>query len=121
MLSYARTVSLSPEQHRSIEGLVAQVNVDNVLQVARLMREHADAIERQILDSGWQLQVGRCGDDPVSKDAQQLFQAKIDRITAVHWAHCAELREVVNALRTAADQYSFTDMQLEAAFGKVGP
>ena len=36
---------LSPEQQHSINDLVAQVNLDNVLQVAALLRKQADAME----------------------------------------------------------------------------
>ena len=118
-LAYARAVSLSPEQQRSIDGLVAQVNVDNVLQVARLLRRQADDIERTLVERAWQLRVVPCGNDPVSRDAQELFQAKIDQIIDVHWAHWEELQAAVDALRHSADRYRFTEDELEFAFGKV--
>lgn len=119
MLPYARAVSLSPEQHRSIEGLVAQVNVDNVLQVARLLRQQADSIEATLVERAWQLRVKPCGRNPVSEDARELFQAKVDQIIEVHWAHWEELQAAVDALYRSADRYSFTERQLEYAFGKA--
>ncbi|MBP2367083.1 PE domain-containing protein [Pseudonocardia parietis] len=110
----------SPEQQRSIEGLVAQVNVDNVLQVAGLLRNQADVIERNLTERSWQLRVIPCGLDPVSQDARALFQSKIDQVLEVHWAHCAELRAAVEALRQNAVRYDFTETELARAFGE-GP
>lgn len=117
MLSYARTVTLSPEQHRSIEGLVAQVNVDNVLQVGALLRKQADDLKAGLVRAGQDLVVQRCGDDPVSRDAQQLFQAKVEQILAVHWAHWREIMAACDALRSSAHGYGHTEAAVVASFG----
>lgn len=107
---------LSPEQQRSIADLVAQVNVDNVLQVAAQLRKQADDISRELYTRAPDLVVGSCGRDPVSLDAQQLFQRKIDQILEVHWRHVEELRAAVEALRQAAHRYGYTDSIIESTF-----
>lgn len=116
MLPYARLVSLSPEQQRSIEGLVAQVNVDNVLDVPALLRRQADSMELALYDAQRSLRLVPLGQDPVSRDATSLFQTKIDQILAVHWAHHTELCTAVDALRACALEYGFTDLDLESSF-----
>ena len=118
-LSYARAVSLSPEQQRSIDSLVAQVTVDNVLQVAARLRRQADAMELELYARTPSLKVTPCGLDPVSEDARVLFQKKIDEIVAVHWQHHDELRAAVDALRRSAIDYGFTDADLETTFRKL--
>lgn len=107
---------LSPEQQHSINDLVAQVNLDNVLQVAALLRKQADAMEDALYAADQLLRLEPCGQDPVSLDAVALFQPKIRSILDVHWAHHDELRGAVDALRASALGYGFNDLDLEAAF-----
>lgn len=118
MLPYARLVSLSPEQQRSIEGLVAQVNVDNVLQVAAVLRQQADDMAAHLTTADQDLKVRRCGEDPVSKDAQALFQTKIDQILTVHWAHVREIVAACEALRGAARSYGLREEEIAATLGQ---
>ena len=110
-------MSLSPEQLRSIEGLVAQVNVDNVLQVAAVLRRQADDMAERLFAADQDLRVRPCGDDPVSRDARDLFQAKIDQIMAVHWAHWTEVTAACEALRSTARDYGHTEDAITAALG----
>lgn len=107
---------LSPEQQRSISDLVAQVNTDNVLQAAAVLRRQADQMEDVLTTASRDLQFKPCGGDPVSRDAQLLLQAKIDRITAVHWAHQAEVRAASDALRASALSYGYTEAEIEDVF-----
>lgn len=108
---------MSPEQQRSIEGLVAQVNVDNVLQVAAVLRRQADDMAAHLTVADQDLTVQRCGEDPVSTDAQQLFQAKIDQILSVHWAHVEEIVAACEALRVTARNYGHLEDVITAALG----
>lgn len=119
MEAYPRPVPLSPEQQRSIADLVSQVNVDNVLQVAAHLQQQADTIQDALNAASPSLVLEPCGDDPVSRDAAVLLQAKIDQIIAVHWDHYRELLAAVDALRYASRTFGFTDSDLEAEFRKL--
>ena len=110
---------LSPEQQHSVNDLVAQVNTDNVLQVAALLRRQADEMEDVLTTASRDLQFNPCGGDPVSRDAQRLFQAKIDRIASVHWAHHAEVRAAADAMHSVARSYGYTDADLANAFVRL--
>lgn len=118
-VAYSRSVPLSPEQQRSIADLVAQVDVDNVLQAAAVLRRQADEMEGILTTATRDLQFNPCGGDPVSRDAQQLFQAKIDNITAVHWAHQAEVRAAADALRASARAYGYSEDEIEDMFVRL--
>lgn len=115
-MPYAAPMAVSPEQQRAIDDLISQVHVDNVLQVAAAFRRHADDIEHLLYTHGADLRLGRCGGDPISAYAQEAFQAKIDQVIAVHWAHAAELRAAGDALRASAHGYGYTDADLDSAF-----
>ncbi|MEU6698838.1 PE domain-containing protein [Pseudonocardia sp. NPDC046786] len=106
----------TPEQQRSINGLLAQVHTGNVLQVAASLRKQADDVERALYGAQQSLRLQPCGADPVSIDAAASFQKKIDLIVAAHWAQHAELRAAVEALRLSAISYGFTDQDLEDSF-----
>ncbi|WP_226352391.1 MULTISPECIES: hypothetical protein [unclassified Pseudonocardia] len=110
-------MTLSPEQQRSFEGLISQVSADNVLAVARVLRTRADDMESMLNASLNGLDLRPCAEDPVSLDARDLFQRKIDHILAGHWAHCAELRAAHTALRATALEYGVTDTDLAREFG----
>ena len=110
---------LSPEQQRSIADLVAQVSVDNVLQVSALLEKQADTMERTLLKADQDLRLEPLGGDPVSRDAVAQFQPKIRQIVDVHWAHCVELRGAVDALRRCAFDYGYTEADLEASLRRL--
>ncbi|ALE74162.1 hypothetical protein AD006_23800 [Pseudonocardia sp. EC080610-09] len=112
-------MSMTPEQQRSIDELVAQINVDNVLQVAALLRRQADQMERALVKADRELRVEPLGADPVSRDAAESFRPKIRRILDLHWAHCEEVRSAVEALRRCAFDYGFTDTDLDASFRRL--
>lgn len=110
-------MALTPEQERSInEDLLSQVNAENVLAAAALFQKQADDLRARLHGASQELQVGRCGGDPVSADAQRMFQARIDQIIRVHWAHHEELTAAVAALRAAARSYGHTDADIARAF-----
>ena len=112
-------MTISPLQEGSIESLVSQVSADNVLAVARVLRTRADEMESLLNASLNELELRPCGQDPVSLDARELFQHKIDYILARHWDHYVELRAAHTALRTAALQYGVADADLAREFGSV--
>ncbi|MBC3193011.1 PE domain-containing protein [Pseudonocardia sp. C8] len=60
---------MSPEQQRSIADLVAQVDADNVLQVAARLQQHANEIQDALNAATPSLTLQPCGRDPVSRRA----------------------------------------------------
>lgn len=112
-------MSLSPEQQRSIADLVAQVNVDNVLQATALFQKQVDDMERALLKADQDLRLEPLGGDSVSRDAVRMFQPKIQTILDVHWAHCAELRGAIEALRRCAFDYGYTEADLAESLRKL--
>lgn len=95
---------------------MTQIHIGNVLQVHGLFASEADAIRTKLLDHSGLRNIRRCGDDPISRDAQGLFQAKVNQIMDTHWAHHAELTEAVVRLRHAAREYAFTDGEILEVF-----
>lgn len=108
--------SLHRPRGTASDSLMTQIHVGNVLQVHGLYASEADAIRRVLLDADWMRNIERCADDPISRDAQKLFQEKIDRIFATHYAHVMELLEAVTRLRYAAREYAFTDGEILEVF-----
>jgi len=89
---------------------MTQITVTNVLQTHAALTKQADAMQIALVDASLNLtNIPRCGEDPVSKDAQRAFQAKIDLILRMHNAHLAELREACERLRQAAVQYGLIE------------
>lgn len=95
---------------------MTQIHIGNVLQVHGSFASEADAIYKTLSAADWMREIGRCGDDPISLDAQSMFQRKINHIIDVHWAHHAELTEAVTRLRRAAREYAFTDDEILEVF-----
>lgn len=94
---------------------MTQIDVDNVVAAYALFTRQAEEMQRVLREAEWVRRMERCGDDPISFDAQTIFQAKIDQIFDVHQAHLDEIREAANRLREAALQYGYTDDDVAAA------
>lgn len=93
-----------------------QIDIDNVLQVGRTLASQRDALELALSRAERDLDLAPCGLDPVSRDAAQLFRAKVGQITAVHWAHFEEVREATDRLTEAARHYRLDETLIERAF-----
>lgn len=98
------------------DSLMTQIDIGNVLQVRDALAQQARAIQQALEGAGKLTDIPRCGDDPVSRDAQKMFQREIDRIIAAHKAHIAELDEACARLGEAARQYGLTDDDTAASF-----
>lgn len=98
------------------DSLMTQIHVDNVLQVHGVLASEADAIEKVLFEANWMRNIPRCADDPISINARDAFQKKIDQILDVHQAHHDELTEAVVRLRQAAREYEFTDDEVLVVF-----
>lgn len=107
------------------DSLLTQIHIGNVLQVRNVLLRQQMDIEKLLTDAKQNLQLGRAGGDPISADVTPLFQAKIDQLLSVHWAHVHELTEATERLRQAALHYGFTDDEVDDSFRShdlaVGP
>lgn len=95
---------------------MTQIHIDNVRQVRAALAHQVHSIQRALNDADDLNRIGRCGDDPVSRDAQRMLQAKIDTIVAAHRAYVVELEEACAWLDEAARQYGLTDDDTAASF-----
>ncbi|MEU6696476.1 hypothetical protein [Pseudonocardia sp. NPDC046786] len=101
------------------DSLMTQIDIGNVLQVRDALAQQARSIQKALREAYGLANIGRCGDDPVSRDAQRMFQAKIDSIFAAHRAHVAELDEACARLGEAARQYGLVEDEAAGSFGSV--
>jgi hypothetical protein len=91
------------------------VTPDNVLQARAVIVEEAQSLldfvstefrsDRQLM--------GLCGGDPISRDAQRLFNQKIQE-TAVQptLEYIRRLRDIADQLAATARSYGFTEQQI---------
>ncbi|MBO4238749.1 hypothetical protein [Pseudonocardia alni] len=95
---------------------MAQIDVDNVLQVKRLFDERVDAARRTLAGSAALRAMPPCADDPVSKDAVVVFQPKVDALRKTHSDYVNELIEARNRLVKAVEEYGLTEDENAASF-----
>ena len=101
------------------DSLMTQIDIGNVLQVRDALAQQARSIQKALEEAHWLADIERCGDDPVSRDAQRMFQREIDRIIAAQRAHIAELDEACARLGEAARQYGLVEDEAAGSFGSV--
>ena len=104
-----------PDHDPKFDGLLVQVHPDNVLAAHAVLRRQADDLELALTDAQYATQVGRCGGDPISLDAQGAFNAKITDVLDVHWRHQQELDEAADLLHRTALGYGHTENDLSRA------
>lgn len=107
--------AVQAEPRPEFDDLLTQVNPDNVLEVHAALRAQADELEYVLTEAQYTVQIGRCGGDPVSADAEIAFNAKITDMLAVHWAHQREIAEAAGLLRRTALDYGHTDEEIARA------
>lgn len=110
------TVDAHQSRGTASDSLMAQINVDNVVAVHALLAAQAARMRELLLNANWMQDLPLPGQDPISRDARELFQPKVNQILDVHWAHYAEVREAADRLREAARQYGHDDNEITSAF-----
>lgn len=91
------------------DSLTTQIHIGNVLQTHAILERQANAIQDALHKASDLRRIPRCGDDPVSRDAQHAFQDKINRILHAQDVHLAELHE-------AAVQYDLVEDETAGSF-----
>lgn len=97
---------------------MAQINIDNVLQVYRLFDERVAELRASLTSSAKLRDIPACADDPVSQDARRAFQPKIDAILDTHTAYLAEIVEARDRLKEAARSYGLVDDDTATSFSE---
>ncbi|MEU6696690.1 hypothetical protein [Pseudonocardia sp. NPDC046786] len=98
------------------DSLMTQIHIGNVLQTHAALEQQAIAVQLALHDASDLRSIPRCGDDPISRDAQKMFQAKIDHILDTHDVYLAELREACTRLKEAAVQYGLVEDETAESF-----
>ncbi|GAA1392511.1 hypothetical protein GCM10009613_37450 [Pseudonocardia kongjuensis] len=101
------------------DSLMTQIHIGNVLQVRDALAEQARSIRQALDDARGLTEIPRCADDPVSRDAQRMFQREINAILAAHTAHVAELKEACVRLGEAAREYGLVEEEAAGSFGSA--
>ncbi|WP_179956591.1 PE domain-containing protein [Pseudonocardia autotrophica] len=102
------------------DSLMTQIDIGNVLQVRDALAEQSRSIQQALRAAYGLSNIGRCGDDPVSRDAQKMFQREIEEIFAAQRAHIAELDEACDRLGEAARQYGLVEDEAADSFRSTG-
>lgn len=111
------TVPGLPDHDPKFDGLLTQVDPDNVLAVHAVLRRQADDLASVLRDAQNTTTIGRCGGDPTSADAEVAFNAKITDVFDLHWQHQKEIDEAAALLRKTALLYGHTEDDLARALG----
>lgn len=98
------------------DSLMAQINIDNVMQVYRIFDQQVLAMQRALQGASALRNIPTCGDDVISVDARSVFQPKIDQILAEHQRHLDEIREARDRLKDAARQYGLLEQDATSSF-----
>ncbi|HEX3648426.1 MAG TPA: hypothetical protein VHV49_08355 [Pseudonocardiaceae bacterium] len=100
------------------------VNHDNVLKAARVIQDALDNEGQQILTNLPLLQVIAPGEDLISTQAAQAWNAKLvggaDSYTVRVEQYLQSLSDLVARLITSARQYGYTEEQIADAFSHSG-
>ncbi|MEJ8279147.1 hypothetical protein [Pseudonocardia spirodelae] len=108
-------VASSTPKDRGSDTLLVSVSRENVLAVHALLAVQLEHMRVALDDADNLRHIEAPGADPVSADARVLFQAKIDRVLDVHWAHFREVEDAAGRVRDAALAYGHTDDDISAA------
>ncbi|GAA1392874.1 hypothetical protein GCM10009613_38640 [Pseudonocardia kongjuensis] len=98
------------------DSLMTQIDVTNVRQVRAVLLREIDSVQQALRDASDLRAIPRCGDDPVSIDAQRMFQAQINHILDTHKAWVEELREACERLDLAAQEYGLVEERNATSF-----
>ncbi|HZZ48678.1 MAG TPA: hypothetical protein VFE65_17490 [Pseudonocardia sp.] len=90
---------------------------DDVLRVRAGVLAEADRLGTVLARSA---RVGLCGGDPLSRDARDLFNARIDGIVARCLRYQRVLRDAADSLAATTDGHRGTDADIAAAYRVMG-
>jgi hypothetical protein len=100
----------------AVRALALQVNRDTVLKARAALLAEAERLDHLLVEQHRGHSVGLCGYDPVSPEAAQAFNERIDALAADCFAYNRDLRTAAGALDATARAYGYTDEQIAASF-----
>lgn len=122
----------NPDLQASVDGVLLQVNPENVLGIRKVLIEEAVQLEQALKDAtdapppppllgrqgqpGYGVWVGRCSDDPISGPAQVSFNRKIAEVVQNCRAYIDGLALAGEQVGAAAKLYGFTEDEIQSNF-----
>lgn len=106
----------SPAVTADLASLRAQVTPENVLLLHNGLKAEAKFLNTQLRNFTFRAKVGKPGNDPVSEQAANVFNAKINRLSTEVGAYIAALDEMAEAMAGIAKSYGHTEDQITASF-----
>jgi hypothetical protein len=101
----------------AVRTLALQVNRDTVLQARAALLAEAERLDGALrARHGAFTGVGVCGGDPVSPEAAQAFNERINALVEGCRAYNSALRASATTLDATARAYGFTDSEIAASF-----
>ncbi|WP_308817382.1 hypothetical protein [Pseudonocardia alni] len=113
-------MSTNAEHAGVAEGLMAQISVGSVMAVLALYSSRLVAAQAAVRTAADLRAIPACADDPVSQDARDLFQRKVDSIRDTHVDYVNELQKTCTDLQEAARAYGFTEEEIAATADEAG-
>jgi hypothetical protein len=112
------------DEYAAVSGGQITVNHDTVLQVGKIIHDQYEQLSRITQAKLFQLKVNSIGEDKVSQAATKAWNEVLvtngdsyqNRINQ----YIEGLGKLADNLRTAAQQYGYTEDQITAAFGAAG-
>jgi hypothetical protein len=101
----------------AVRALALRVNRDTVLQARAALLAEANRLDGELRDRHNDfVGVGMCGRDPVSPEAAQAFNERIDGLIESCFAYNRNLRASAAALEATARAYGYTDDEIAGSF-----
>jgi hypothetical protein len=100
----------------AVRALALQVNRETVLRARAALLAEADRLELELNRRKLDSQVGLCGGDPVSPEAANAFNERIDALVANCRSYNRDLQTAARTLDATARAYGFTDDEIAASY-----
>jgi hypothetical protein len=111
-------------EYAAVSGGQITVNHDTVLQVGKVIHDQYEQLSRITQAKLFHLKVNSIGDDKVSQAATKAWNEVLMTNDDSYFNRINQyidgLRALAENLRTAAQQYGYTEEQITAAFGAAG-
>jgi hypothetical protein len=91
------------------------VSRENVLEAYKLVHTEWSKLGEVVSQNAPMLEIDLCGDDPVSHDAQRVFNPRLSELRAQSTTYVDGLDEIARKLLDSARAYGYTDDQIKAS------
>jgi hypothetical protein len=106
-----------PQLDAAVGALALQVNRETVLAARAALLAEADRLDAQLRDRRYEYGgVGLCGHDPVSPEAAQAFNQRINALVQSCFQYNRDLRTSAAALDATARSYGYSDDEIARSF-----